>query len=86
MASDLSRTGPVERDMEQVFFFSFLFYVKFFHFFFLILQFNSINLDDLGKFMKIYYLTDFFAGLNEMLILCGCYGRLGVDNFWVMVR
>jgi hypothetical protein len=37
MASDLSRTGPVERDMEQVFFFSFLFYVKFFHFFFLIL-------------------------------------------------
>jgi hypothetical protein len=36
--------------------------------------------------MKIHCLTDFLAGLNEMLILSGCYGRLGVDNFWVMVR
>jgi hypothetical protein len=33
MASDLSRTGPVEREIEQVFFFSFLFCVKFFRFF-----------------------------------------------------
>lgn len=35
MASDLSRTGPVERDNEQVFLFSFLFFcVEFFHCFF----------------------------------------------------